>query len=1260
MNSWKSCTRCIPCGLQFASARRFEKHVANHRRPFRLYVCKLCNLEFTQHKAYDIHINSHRCPHCMYEDSDIFAVNNHILTHIKSSTTAASSRQTGSRKRQNDAYPFKEIAAFKGYVRTYRHRNNKKNAPYRTLMEYFSENKRCIYGIIKQCLNDYKSVKIQITLKCKFIRDTPFCDKEEEEYCTQFINSNMKVVLNKFYLTDVLNEIDTNFQHQIEIFEKYGSGWNLCEILGSDIRVAEFEILRGGCFVSVPEELAGKKAIINPQMQGNKCFQWAFLIGMHINDIKSLHRARIRQYEKFVNNYDWKCIEFPTTQQNIKTFESRNAEKMFAVNVFGFDDRGKLNIKYQSMHIRDKKRKIVNLLYVQTCANNPGHFMYINGIEKLYGSKNHHKRLLCYNCLALFPSQARLNKHEELCFCFKKQRVCMPDPYDLREEPVCRFKKFENKLKSRFVIYSDFEALCMKVKRRRGKIRQYAKHVPSGYCFVVVSNDEVIYKSLYRGKDCMEIFVKELDEICDQLNSLNLNKVPMRNLTLEEQTLYEESNICHICENVLQEDKVRDHSHETGRFRGAAHRQCNAKYRQKDRIPVLMHNFRSYDSHLLLSYVRKLSAKEVKVIPSNSEKYMALLCENYVFLDSFLFLTASLDTLTNDLLLGNNFEQDFKPLIQIFGQGAAKEMSRKGIYMYEYMDKWKKFDQKKFPKKSDFYNSLASSGVSDVDYKYGKHIFKSYCSDLGDYHDLYLMTDTLLLACVFEKFREVALTHYKLDPVHYYSLAGYSWDAALLNTKQVLDLFIDSAMYNTIELGLRGGVSMISTRYASARNKYIRKSGKIKDGDNYLFYIDKNNLYGEALLQHLPTGDFEWEDAEFVQNLTTEEILKWGDEDNIGRILVVDLGYGSALHPKHSEYPLAPEKICVNSKLLSSYQTDLISHYNMTYSEKQPKLVPHLGPRKRYAVHYRNLKYYLKKGMTLEKVHSVIKFSQSAWLKNYVLFNGSLRQQARTIFEQNLFKFIVNSIFGKSAEQVRNREDVRIVSNLEQMKKLTRHSNFKNYQILSPDLVITFLDRAVVKLNKPLYIAFTVLDLSKLFMYEWHYDKIGEWFGERAKFLFTDTDSLAYSITTEDLYEDLAEHADEFDFSNYDQSHFLYSNVNKKVIGKMTDEAKGNVLESFVGVAPKMYSFLGKGIRKKAMKGVKKQIVDKYINHKRFKSVLFKQKKLVCRMNLIRSRHHKLYSGNFSKVALHCFDSKRYILADGINTIAHHDCRIVA
>jgi hypothetical protein len=239
-------------------------------------------------------------------------------------------------------------------------------------------------------------------------------------------------------------------------------------------------------------------------------------------------------------------------------------------------------------------------------------------------------------------------------------------------------------------------------------------------------------------------------------------------------------------------------------------------------------------------------------------------------------------------------------------------------------------------------------------------------------------------------------------------------------------------------------------------------------------------------------------------------------------------------------------------------------------------------------------------------------------------------------------------------ENVRNKQDVKIVSTLNAMKHLTRNCNFKKFLILNPSLVIVFLDRAHVVLNKPVSIAMSVLDISKHLMYDWHYDKIKSWYGEKAKFLFTDTDSLAYSIRTRDLYKDLALKSDLFDFSNYPENHFLYSVTNKKVIGKMTDEAGGKILESFVGVAPKMYSFLGENIKKQAAKGVKRSIVKKFIDHRRFKKVLFKQKKLLCKMNLIRSKNHKLFTGNFTKVALHSFDSKRYILPDGINTLAHN------
>jgi hypothetical protein len=198
------------------------------------------------------------------------------------------------------------------------------------------------------------------------------------------------------------------------------------------------------------------------------------------------------------------------------------------------------------------------------------------------------------------------------------------------------------------------------------------------------------------------------------------------------------------------------------------------------------------------------------------------------------------------------------------------------------------------------------------------------------------------------------------------------------------------------------------------------------------------------------------------------------------------------------------------------------------------------------------------------------------------------------------------------------------------------------------------MDQKSIYLDKPIYTAFTVLDISKAFMYMWHYDKIKKWYGNDALFLFTDTDSLAYKIQTEDLYKDLHLHRQLFDFSDYDHSHPLFSIENRKVIGTMKDEAQGKILKSFIGVSPKMYSFSGENIEKRAVKGVKKSLVERDVNHEVFKQVLFDQKKFYSQMVLIRSKGHKVTTGSYRKVALHCFDSKRYILPDGIHTLAHN------
>jgi uncharacterized protein YeeX (DUF496 family) len=419
-------------------------------------------------------------------------------------------------------------------------------------------------------------------------------------------------------------------------------------------------------------------------------------------------------------------------------------------------------------------------------------------------------------------------------------------------------------------------------------------------------------------------------------------------------------------------------------------------------------------AELLLQGIKKFPGGKVTAIPQNSEKFLSIVCEKFMFLDSMMFLSESLENLVKNLLRKNPsdgyFSETFSILEQALGTSLGKRLARKGVYPYEYMNSWDRFEETEFPTPNEFFSSLSGKKINGPDYEFGKSVFDSLCTNMGDYHDLYLYLDSLLLACVFENFREVAITNYRLDPCHYFSLAGYAWDAALLATRQKLEQITDPQIYNMLEMGLRGGVSMISQRNATANNRYM-DDFKAEDPESYLLYIDKNNLYGEALLQHLPVSDFEFESNDYIQNLQLKDILKWKHDDDEGRILMVDLEYPN-------EFPLAPEKIAVKKSELSEYQQNLISKFGIHYSEKQKKLVPHLSVRRRY-VHYRNLQYYISKGMRLRKVHSIIRFTQKAWLKDYVLFNAKLRIEAQNDFEKNLYKFFVNSIFGKSMEQVR-------------------------------------------------------------------------------------------------------------------------------------------------------------------------------------------------------------------------------------------------
>ena len=224
------------------------------------------------------------------------------------------------------------------------------------------------------------------------------------------------------------------------------------------------------------------------------------------------------------------------------------------------------------------------------------------------------------------------------------------------------------------------------------------------------------------------------------------------------------------------------------------------------------------------------------------------------FIDSFKFMVTSLDKLVNNLP-----KDDFVNLKRHYAGDKFNLLTRKGVYPYEYMDSPKKLKETKLPPREAFYSRLTDEGISDEDYKHARKVWEKFeMKNLGDYHTLYNDADVLLLADVFENFRDICIKNYKLDPSHYYTAPGLAWDTALKVTEVKLELLSDIDMLHMVEKGIRGVVSMISTRYGKANNKYMGDKFDASEPSKYITYLDANNLYGWAISKLLPTHGFEW------------------------------------------------------------------------------------------------------------------------------------------------------------------------------------------------------------------------------------------------------------------------------------------------------------------------------------------------------------------------------------------------------------------
>lgn len=1063
-------------------------------------------------------------------------------------------------------------------------------------------------------------------------------------------SDDLNIFFNDHILGEILRRIDDTYME--------GSGFSLVAIQELVVNVCQFSPIGGSSFIKLPAFLANKKAIINVKNNDNECFKWAVLAAIKPANKKAERVSKYKIYEDLLNFTD---IEFPVTLKQIDKFEKQNPTISIHVYVF-IENKNEVQPIRLSKNVKENHIHLLLLSEINENNDTKTHYCFIKNLSALIGrqvSKFHAKKYFCDYCLNYFSNSDKLNNHKEDCAKINECKIEMP----VAGKNKISFTKFQNQLKVPFVVYADIETLLKQPSEQHWKSESSGvcqEHEPYsvGYYFHS-SNDESLSKYDFKcGKNCIEWFGQELKSIAEQVNGIIFGEIKM-NLNDDEKNAYYSTTQCHICEKPLNGDKVRDHSHLTGKYRGAAHSNCNLNYQEPRYIPVILHNLSKYDLHFLIKKISNAFDGKTDVLPRTTELYISFTKQvastktvspevhlskqkrqlpKYIslrFIDSFQFMSSSLNSLSSLLLPKQKqiLRRECKKLK--YNEEQIALLQRKGVMCYDYLNSWDKLEETHLPQKTEFANKLNESEISDEDYEFAKQIWKKFnIKTLCDYTNLYLKTDVLLLADVFDNFRETCLKNYQLDPAHYFSAPGLSFDAMLKYTKVEIELFTDVDMLLFAEGGIRGGISQCNIRHSKANNKYMPNYNE-NDESKFLIYLDANNLYGYSMMQPLPINNFQWCHNEF----NTEKILSLEDDASIGYIFEVDLDYPKTLHDWHKDFPL-----CAENRIVPS-----------TKNEK--KLLLTLFNKEKYIVHYKMLKFALQQGLILKRVHRVLQFAQSKWLKPYIELNTDLRTKAKTKFEENFYKLLNNTIYGKTMENVRKRLDIRLVREWNGRfgaRKMIAQSNFKKYTIFDENLVAIELKKTNIKMNKPIVIGMSVLDISKVFMYDFFYNTIKSQYGTNVRLAYTDTDSFILEIKTDCVYTDIKNNIEKYDTSNYATNNvYNMPCEGKKIPGRFKDERNGNIITEFVGLRSKVYYVKSeKAIDDiKRAKGVKKCVLKKNITFDHFMDCIKTGCSISMSQSTFRSKNHNVYTLTQNKIALDPYDNKRSICSNNTDTL---------
>ena len=962
-------------------------------------------------------------------------------------------------------------------------------------------------------------------------------DNHIEFYLNLKINNNLTE-------SDIANiDIRSQLEHQIQMQELKDSGWIFDKINSMKISFYKTTKMNGTSYVKIPLRTS---ASLNVQNNDKLCFIWSILASLH--PCQNNYPNRVNNYVQYFNELNFQGFEFTNGFKcnDVHRFNELNnlSVKTYELNFYQDDDKWEHNLLPLEISKNGSDKTVDLLIY-------KNHYALMKKLHVFLG--DHNNSFICRRCLNSYTCQNASINHKDKC---GDDNICT---IRTSNESHIYWKKHFHKNPLCFRIIADFEADNEEDNSKIGnKTTNIYKQKPvlNGYYIISELND-VLESGHYGsplGYDNVDWFVKEVIKLENKMAVYFKETKKEIIMKQEDEEDFKNNNNCRYCEKEILYDKVRDHCHLTGRYRGPSHNVCNINVNQKDSnfIPFVFHNSSNYDCHMFFKKLVDLNKDKVKfkIIPKTNEEYISNKYGCIRFIDSYRFLSESLDKLVKIL-----DEDDFKILKKEFPE-KWQYLNKKIAYPYQYFNS---IDDYKKPvnglKREDFFSKLKNDYPDDDEIERTKEIIKLFNIKNGEeLTKLYCKSEVFLLADVFEKFVEVSTEKYKINPLYCVSLPGYIYQCALKYTDIKLQTLQDKDLILLIENNIRGGISSVMG------NRYVKS-----DENKKIMYADATNLYGHSMSQMLPYDEIEmWHGDPNKYWRWLDIILNTPDGNEIGYFLEVDLKYPDNIKEKTKYFPFCPENEKINPNKYNEYMKS-IKPENYT---KSNKLICDWTDKKKYLIHYRMLKFYIRHGMIVEKIHEIISFKQSKWLEGYISFNTQKRNKAKNDFEKDFFKLLVNAAFGKFLENVRNRLGLELFKKddmkkiIKQQSKLTfngiqkSYENYDSYTIKKNEVVM----------DKAIYVGFAILELSKFHMYETYYDTLQPYFGqENLQLHYIDTDGMILSMKTKDIIKDLKNLEDIFDFSNLDENNELLSDENKKVIGKFKIETPKNfIIDEFV------------------------------------------------------------------------------------------------